>query len=79
MNRMYLKAGSALLLAVMFGQARAAEASHTATLQRMPDSYAQAAKLIDLGHGRFLNRTDAVQRRMISGLVDIDSLWGVPR
>jgi len=43
------------LLAVMFGQARATEASHAVTPQRMPDSYAQAAKLIDLGHGRHLN------------------------
>jgi len=55
LNRMYLKAGGALLLAVMFGQARATEASHAVTPQRMPDSYAQAAKLIDIGHGRYLN------------------------
>jgi|GEM_PF-1498421 len=52
---MYLKAGGALLLAVMFGQARSTEASHAAASQRMSDSYAQAAKLIDIGHGRFLN------------------------
>lgn len=52
---MYLKAGGALLLATMIGQAWAIEASHTATPQRMPDSYAQAAKLIDLGHDRHLN------------------------
>lgn len=55
MNRNYLKAGCALLLAVMLGQAQAAEANHAATSQRMPDSYAHAAKLIDLGHGRTLN------------------------
>jgi pimeloyl-ACP methyl ester carboxylesterase len=55
LNRKYLKAGSALLLAMVLGQAQAAEASHTAMPQRMPDSYAQAAKLIDLGHGRYLN------------------------
>ena len=55
MNRMHLKAGGALLLAVMFGQARSTEASHAAASQRMPDSYAQAAKLIDLGHHRYLN------------------------
>ena len=52
---MYLKAGGALLLAAMFGQATATDASHTITPQSMPDSYAQAAKLIDLGHGRHLN------------------------
>jgi len=55
LNRNYLKAGCALLLAVMLGQAQAAEANHAATSQRMPDSYAHAAKLIDLGHGRTLN------------------------
>lgn len=55
LNRMYLKAGGALLLAIMFGQARATDASHTPTPQRIPDSYAQAAKLIDLGHRRYLN------------------------
>ena len=55
LNTMHLKAGSALLLVMLFGQARATEASHTATPQRMPDSYAQAAKLVDLGDGRFLN------------------------
>lgn len=55
MNRMYLKAGGGLLLAVMFGQARATDASHTPTPQRIPDSYAHAAKLIDLGHRRYLN------------------------
>ena len=52
---MQLKAGSVLLLAMMLGQAQANEASHAASPQRMPDSYAQAAKLIDIGHGRFLN------------------------
>lgn len=52
---MHLKAGGALLLAVMFGQARAAEAGHAPASPRMPDSYAQAAKLIDLGNGRHLN------------------------
>ena len=56
MNRNYLKAGSALLLAVMLGHARATEASRATTPpQRMPDGYAHAAKLIDLGHGRYLN------------------------
>ena len=49
MNRMHLKAGGALLLAMMLGQARATEASHATASQRMPDSYAQTAKLIDLG------------------------------
>jgi len=52
---MRLKAGSALLLAVMFGQTRASEANHAAAPQRMPDSYAQAAQLVDIGHGRHLN------------------------
>jgi len=52
---MYLKAGGALLLAVMFGQARSTEASHAAASQRMPDSYAQAAKLIGIGQDRHLN------------------------
>jgi pimeloyl-ACP methyl ester carboxylesterase len=52
---MHLKAGSALLLVMMFGQARATEASHATASQRMPDSYAHAAKLIDLGDGRHLN------------------------
>ena len=55
MNRMYLIASGALMLAVIFGQASATDASRTTTPQRMPDSYAQAAKLIDLGHGRYLN------------------------
>lgn len=55
MDRKYLKAGSALLLAAILGQAQAAEANHAATPQRMPDSYANAAKLIDLGHGRTLD------------------------
>lgn len=55
MKRTYLKVGSTLLLAVMLGPAQAAEASHTATPQRIPDSYAHAAKLVDLGHGRHLN------------------------
>ena len=55
MNRKHLKTSGALLLVMMFGQAWAAETSHTATPQRIPDSYAQAAKLIDIGHGRFLN------------------------
>ena len=56
MNRNYLKAGSTLLLAVMLGHARATEASRATTPpQRMPDGYAHAAKLIDLGHGRYLN------------------------
>jgi pimeloyl-ACP methyl ester carboxylesterase len=52
---MYLKAGSALLLTVVLGQARAANTEHPATPQRMPDTYARAAKLVDLGHGRHLN------------------------
>ena len=55
LNKMHLKAGSALLLVMLFGQARATEADHATASQRVPDSYAQAAKLIDLGHGRFLN------------------------
>lgn len=57
LNRMYLKAGGTLMLAMIFGQATATatDASHATTPQRMPDSYAQAAKLIDLGHGRDLN------------------------
>jgi pimeloyl-ACP methyl ester carboxylesterase len=55
LNCMYLKVGCALLLAVMFGQAAATDASHATAPQRMPDSYAQAAKQVDLGHGRFLN------------------------
>ncbi|MBD8899015.1 alpha/beta hydrolase [Rhodanobacter sp. DHG33] len=55
MNTMHLKAGSALLLVMLFGQAQATDASHAAKQQRMPDSYAQAAKLIDLGQGRVLN------------------------
>ncbi|HET6807102.1 MAG TPA: alpha/beta hydrolase [Frateuria sp.] len=55
MNRTYLKAGSTLLLAVVLGQARATDASHAATPRRIPDSYAHAAKLVDLGHGRHLN------------------------
>ena len=55
MNKMHLKAGSALLLVMMFGQARATEASHATASPRIPDSYAQAAKLIDLGDGRHLN------------------------
>ncbi|KRE96823.1 alpha/beta hydrolase [Frateuria sp. Soil773] len=55
MNKMHLKAGSALLLVMMFGQARATEASHATASQRMPNSYAHAAKLIDLGDGRHLN------------------------
>ncbi|WP_233843818.1 alpha/beta hydrolase [Dyella sp. 2HG41-7] len=49
---MYLKAGGAFLLAVINGQATATDAT---TPQRMPDSYAHAAKLIDLGHGHYLN------------------------
>lgn len=52
---MYLKAGGAFMLAVIFGQATAADASNATTPQRMPDSHAQAEKLIDLGHGRDLN------------------------
>ena len=52
---MHLKAGGALLLAMMLGQAMATEVSHATASQRMPDSYAQAAKLIDLGDGRHLN------------------------
>ncbi|GLQ89148.1 alpha/beta hydrolase [Dyella flagellata] len=55
MNRIYLKAGGAFLLAVIVGQATATEASHATTPQRMSDSYAHAAKLIDLGHGHYLN------------------------
>ena len=55
MNKMHLKAGSALLLVMAFCQTQATEASHATATQRMPDSYAQAAKLIDLGHGRHLN------------------------
>ncbi|MBN8921932.1 MAG: alpha/beta hydrolase [Rhodanobacter sp. 68-29] len=55
MNTMHLKAGSVLLLVMMFGQARATEAGHAAASQRVPDSYAQAAKLVDIGHGRHLN------------------------
>ncbi|MBM7128765.1 alpha/beta hydrolase [Dyella mobilis] len=55
MNRMYLKASGALLLAAMFGQATATGASHGTTSQRIPDSYAHEAKLIDLGQGRYLN------------------------
>jgi hypothetical protein len=48
---MYLKAGGALMLAVIFGQttARATDANHATAPQRMPDSYAHAAKLIDPG------------------------------
>lgn len=55
MIRKYLIVGSTLLLVVMLGQTRAAEASRTATPQRMPDSYAHAAKLVDLDHDRYLN------------------------
>ena len=55
MNKIYLNAGCALMLAVIFGQAMATDASHATLAQRMPDSYAHAAKLIDLGHGRYLN------------------------
>ena len=52
---MYLKVGSALLLTVVLGQARAANTEHPAMPQRMPDTYTRAAKLVDLGHGRHLN------------------------
>lgn len=52
---MYLKAGSALLLTFVLGQASAADTDHPAPPQRMPDTYARAAKLVDLGHGRHLN------------------------
>ena len=55
MNRMYLKVGGVLMLAAIFGQASATDASHATLPQRMPDSYAHAAKLIDFGHGRYLN------------------------
>lgn len=55
LNRMYLKAGGAFLLGVMFGQTTATGASHATVPQRMPDSYAHGAKLIDIGHGRSLN------------------------
>jgi pimeloyl-ACP methyl ester carboxylesterase len=55
LNRMYLKAGSALLLIVALGQARAADTNPAATSPRIPDAYAQPAKLVDLGHGRHLN------------------------
>lgn len=53
MSRMYLRVSCTLLLAAMFGQAAATDANPTP--QRIPDSYAEAAKLIDLGHGRQLN------------------------
>jgi pimeloyl-ACP methyl ester carboxylesterase len=55
LNRMYLKAGSALLLTVALGQARAADTNPAATSPHIPDAYAQPAKLVDLGHGRQLN------------------------
>ncbi|WP_017463518.1 alpha/beta hydrolase [Dyella ginsengisoli] len=55
MNRTYLKAGPALLLAAMLGPAQASGASATAAPQRLPDTYAQPARRIDLGHGRQLN------------------------
>lgn len=55
MNRIYLKASPALLLAAMLGHAQADGASATTMPQRLPDTYAQPAKRIDLGHGRQLN------------------------
>ena len=55
MSGMYLKACGVLVLAAMFGQAVATDANHASTPQRIPDSYAEAAKLIDIGHGRHLN------------------------
>ena len=55
LNRMYLKAGGALLLTVALGQAHAARHGPAATSPRKPDIYAQPAKLVDLGHGRHLN------------------------
>lgn len=55
MNRTYLKAGPALLLVAMLGHAQANDASATTMSQRLPDTYAQPAKRVDLGHGRQLN------------------------
>lgn len=51
MNRRYLEAGSALLLAAMLGRAQAI----AAVPQHIPDLYAQAGKRVDIGHGRQLN------------------------
>ena len=79
MNRMHLKIGGALILAVIFGQATATDASHATTPQRMPDSYAHAAKLIDLGHGRHLNLRcsgDGPQTVMLeAGAIADSSTW----
>ncbi|WP_063671657.1 alpha/beta hydrolase [Dyella thiooxydans] len=55
MNRTCLKAGPALLLVAMLGHAQANDASATTMSQRVPDTYAQPAKRVDLGHGRQLN------------------------
>lgn len=55
MNRTYLKAGPVLLVAAMLGPAQASGTSATAVPQRLPDTYAQPARRIDLGHGRQLN------------------------
>lgn len=52
---MCLKAGAALLLTVTLGPARAADTRPPAAPQHMPDTYAQAARRVDIGHGRHLN------------------------
>ncbi len=55
MSKVYWKASCAILLAVMLGSVQAQGTGPATSPQQIPDGYAHAATLIDLGHGRRLN------------------------
>ena len=55
MNNLYRNLGYVVLLAGTIGLAQADGTRPAAAQQRIPDSYAQADTLVDLGHGRHLN------------------------
>ena len=54
-KRICRKVGCTVLMAVSLASAQARDTGPAATPKRIPDSYARAATLIDIGHGRQLN------------------------
>ena len=54
-KRICRKVGCTVLMAVSLASAQARDTGPAATPKRIPDSYARAATLIDIGHGRYLN------------------------
>ncbi len=55
MNNMYWNLGCTMLLAGTIGLAQARGTSPSVAPQRIPDSYAHADRLVDIGDGRYLN------------------------